>query len=110
MKYKDWVLRHWEPTLVSDDPDFILQMEKEKQLNIERIEKYFSKKIMQVVQISKETFVGLPAALDDPAWPNFTPIMEWLEKNMRDEWFQYDPVNYIFANDIDAMAFKLRWG
>ena len=107
MTFEDWIEWNWEP--VSSDEEYVLVNEKEKAICVSRILENFIKLPTCVGRISRETFMSMPITNSDISWTDFTPVLNWLSENCSDEWFQYDPINYIFVDPTDAMAFKLRW-
>ncbi len=110
MLYEEWAEWHWDSYTVSDQRDFVDLMEHEKQTGMARIEEYFTSLPKYVIQISQDTFLSLPPENSDSNWPDFKILVKWIKENCDGEWYQYDPVYYIFENDIDAMAFRLAWG
>ena len=62
-----------------------------------------------VIFISRETFQELPRK-NGQGWLDFSVIEQWRIENTTYESLQHDAATYIFANEIDASAFKLKWG
>lgn len=108
MIFKEWIEWNWKP--VGSDKEYIIINEREKAKSVSNILKKFTTMPTSVGRISRETFMSMPIADSNIGWPDFTPILTWMKENCSDEWLQYDPVNYIFVDPADAMAFILRWG
>lgn len=68
----------------------------------------FSKNPKRVESISKDEYISLEFI--DDILPVFDPILKWLKENCTDEYLHYGELWFIFVSEIDAMAFKLRWG
>jgi len=111
MLFEDWVNWHWG-TQDDDAQEWIEGIAKERERGLAKINEHFSTKPNYSIRISRETFISLPKSKDPKlgVWPDFTPIEHWLKENAKGEYYQYDPIQYLFTNDEDATAFKLRWG
>ena len=110
MTFEEWIEWNWMP-VSSDNIEYIVANEREKQEGVSRLLENFIKTPTNVGRISRDTFMAMPIEPGNQlSLPDFTSILTWMEENCSDEWFQYDPVNYIFVDPADAMAFVLRWG
>lgn len=108
MLFQEWVEWNWN-TETSDDPDFCKVIKEDQIRALEGIRRIFPTDPKAVVKVPKETFLSLPGMKEDPAFPDFTPVIDWMNENMSDKWHHYDPMHFLFASEADAIAFKLKF-
>jgi len=114
MRYAEWLENNWRDSTVSDIDEqtrinFKIYLNNERQSAIERIGKHFIKEPNIVIHLTKEAFFSLPTKKDIPGWPDITVVEDWLHKNTVDEWMTFETTVFIFVDEHDAFAFKLRW-
>lgn len=119
MKFEEWLKNTWNPE------HFNLENEIDKDLIIARFANYrkgLKRFVLDhfpesepkyVISLSLEGFRELDETdktRGAEVWPSFEPINDWLRENAVGTYYSYSSSEYIFDNEADAMAFRLRWG
>ncbi len=109
MLFQEWVEWNWKLEEDFDD-DFRKLIEDSRRKAMKEIKQKFQGNVPKVVvRLSQETFMSLPTEKDDPMWPDFTIVIDWLDENMSDIWYRQELSVFLFASETDATAFKLRF-